>query len=176
MTLAELVAWVALASSTASHGAKTLGAKYVDAIAQAAQADPIDGNEQLAAGYLVALAWFENGNDGTRIGDHGSSFCFGQIYLPNGARTREGWTGPELVADPAKCATVTLRMVKQSIAAGPHTHGLELVFYARGGQWAHKCVHGAVEEECNPGETPIAVSLSKHRVELVDKLLREVKP
>jgi hypothetical protein len=157
VTKMALVAWGLSASLVASHGARKLSSRVLGAMADAALANPVvDGDDgpRITMGYEVAIAWFEAGNDGAAVGDGGSSYCWGQIYLPNGARTREGWTGPALVSDPRKCATVVVRIVRDSIVRGPADCALCL--YARG------------------RVTPIARHLSDHRVELVRKLLRLV--
>ena len=152
-----LVAWGLAASLVASNGARKLSSSVLAAMADAALANPVvDGEDgpRVTMGYEVALAWFEGANDGRAIGDGHNSYCWGQIYLPNGARTKEGWSGPELVSDPLKCANVVVRIVHTSIAQGPSD--CELCLYARG------------------RVTPEARRISKHRVDLVKKLLSTV--
>ncbi len=71
--------------------------------------------------------------------------------MPGGSRTREGYSGDDLVSDPLKCARVVVRLVKTSIQLGPTD--CELCFYARG------------------RDTAEARRISKHRTELVHRLL-----
>jgi hypothetical protein len=154
ITKAALVAWGLAASLVASNGARRLSSTLLEAMADAALANPVtsgDEGTRVTMAYEVAIAWFESGNLGGAIGDGHSSYCWGQIYLPNGARTREGYSGDDLVSDAMKCATVVVRLVKMSIQAGPPD--CTLCFYAR----------GRVSDE--------ARRMSQHRVDLVKKLL-----
>jgi len=48
-------------------------------------------------------------------GDHGNSFCSLQIKTGRTGKTKEGWTGEELLADRRKCARVGLRLMLGSI-------------------------------------------------------------
>ena len=157
LTKMALVAWGLAASLVASNGVRKLSSTVLGAMADAAIATPvIDGEDgpRVTMAYEVAIAWFEGANDGEAIGDGHASFCWGQIYLPNGARTREGWSGHELVDDPSKCASVVVRIVRTSIEGGPRD--CELCLYAR----------GRVTNE--------ARRISKHRVDLVRRLLTTV--
>lgn len=164
ISVATLAKWAIAASLVASGGARRITQPVADAMAQAALADPIIANDEHSAislvGIEVALAWFETGgqlvNDPSGSNDHGQSHCFGQIHLPNGARTREGWTGAELRADPKKCATVTVRLIKASLAASPSCDGCGLVVYARG------------------RDTAEARTLSRNRMGLAVRLVRDV--
>ena len=152
-----LIAWGLAASVVASDGQRNLSSSVLGAMADAALANPItdsDDGVRATMAYEVALAWLEGSNDAKAIGDGRNSFCWGQIYLPNHARTREGWLGAELVAEPVKCATVVVRLVKASITAGPID--CPLCLYAR----------GRVTDE--------ARRLSHHRGGLAEKLLRLV--
>lgn len=159
MTKMALVAWGLTASLVASNGARKLSSTVLGAMADAALANPVvDGEDgpRVTMGYEVAIAWFEGANNAAAIGDGHASYCWGQIYLPNGAHTREGWSGNELVDDPLKCASVVVRLVHTSIALGPAD--CELCLYARGRVTAE------------------ARRISKHRVDLVRKLLGTVPP
>ena len=49
-------------------------------------------------------------------GDRGNSWCLGQHNIGRG-KTKEGWTGPELVADRRKCMTATLRVLRSSFSS-----------------------------------------------------------
>lgn len=151
MTLAE---WIIAASLIASLGQRRISDRTAEAMAQVAAGDYV------IAAIEVSLAWFEAANlqdpRGSGIGnsDHGQSWCWGQVYLPGGGRTREGWTGPELAADPLRCATVVVRLVKVSVAAGPAD--CPLCIYARG------------------RDTPEARRLSAARMTLAHRLLDTV--
>ncbi|HEY1958607.1 MAG TPA: hypothetical protein VGH28_23475 [Polyangiaceae bacterium] len=133
LTRAALIAWGLAASTLASGGARKLSSRVLEGMADAALAAPVvDGDDgaRVTMAYEVAIAWLEGGNRADALGDGGASFCWGQVYLPGGARTREGFTGPELAADPHKCAAVVVRIVRASIAHGPAD--CPLCLYARG--------------------------------------------
>ncbi|HEY1957311.1 MAG TPA: hypothetical protein VGH28_16945 [Polyangiaceae bacterium] len=152
-----LVAWGLTASLVASNGARKLSSTVLSAMADAALANPVvEGDEGplVTMGYEVALAWLEGSNNVGAIGDGHNSYCWGQIYLPNGAHTREGYSGPELVSDPLKCANVVVRIVHTSMEMGPKD--CELCLYARGRVTAE------------------ARRISKHRVDLAKRLLSTV--
>lgn len=155
MTLAQ---WIVAASLVASSGQRRISDKVAEAMAWAA-----DGDRDLAA-VEVSLAWFEAANlqdpRGSGIGnsDHGQSWCWGQVYLPGGGRTREGWTGPELAADPKKCAAVVVRLVRASFLASPGCDLCGLVVYARG------------------RDTEEGRRLSRARMALARRLVEEVAP
>jgi hypothetical protein len=76
------------------------------------------------AAQMVAIDWHESnfkyavdrGLGKRGLGDHGHSFCLGQILIGK-RKTREGWTGPELVADRKKCFRVQLRVMAGSIGS-----------------------------------------------------------
>ena len=159
----SLVAWILAASVAASHGARRLSQVVAEAMADEALAHPVvDGDDgaRVTAAYEVSIAWHEAANlqdpRGSGIGssDHGQSWCWGQVYLPGGGRTAEGWTGPQLAADPRKCAAVVVRIVRASVEHGPAD--CELCLYARGKVTAE------------------ARRLSATRVALARRLLREV--
>jgi hypothetical protein len=67
---------------------------------------------------------------GARVGEPNGpqSFCFMQVHLPNGAKTAEGWTGEDLMADPLKCAQAAREIIRKSILASPA--GKPLLQYA----------------------------------------------
>ena len=92
-----------------------------EAIARAIECGPAlfqnDDDLSRTAALAVAVA-FQEGSLGTRVegdfrGGKPTSWCTFQIHIPSG-RTREGWTGPELRDDAVKCATVGLRMLRES--------------------------------------------------------------
>jgi hypothetical protein len=146
----------------ASGGAKRLTLPVAEAMAAAALESPIIAGDDRSTLQLVAvevaIAWFEGHNDLDPAGynDAGQSHCWGQIHLPNGARTREGWTGAELRRDPLKCARVVVRLVKASFAASPTCDGCGLTVYSRG------------------RDTAEGRELSRHRMTLAVRLVREV--
>lgn len=154
-----LIAWGLTASLVASDGARKLSSTILSAMADAALDNPVvsgDDGPRVTMGYEIAIAWFESAHNTLVIGDGHSSYCWGQIYLPNGARTREGFSGDELVRDPAKCAKVVVRIVKTSIQAGPAD--CPMCFYAR----------GRVSDE--------ARRLSRHRTDMLRRLLEVPLP
>jgi hypothetical protein len=66
------------------------------------------------AEWLAAIAYRESTFVSSAVGDHGESFCAFQVHMPNGVRTREGWSGEDLAADAHKCVTVALRHLRYS--------------------------------------------------------------
>jgi hypothetical protein len=109
------------------------------AIATASVEKPLfqdeDGPRQTAA-LMTAIARYESGFDpkakgdckdkppgwpgcGKEKGSEPTSFCFGQIHLVDGAKTVEGWTSDDLLADPLKCARSMREILRTSIKASP---------------------------------------------------------
>lgn len=169
ISLGALKAWGLAASIAASHHTKHLSDRVLEGMGQAALDNPItatDDGVRTTMAYEVALAWFEGHNeDGQPHGsnDGGNSFCWAQINLPHGARTHEGWTGHDLVNDPLKCATVAVRIIKQSATDTRAPIDCPLCIYARGYRWVG-----------DPKVLAEARSLSAHRAALARRLLREV--
>lgn len=175
MTIAQLVSWIVSSSLFASGGHRALPKTFADELAKQIDAKPLfsgtSGVQQDAA-LMNALAWMEGGNVPDVVGDckgmaPGStkcdvahdpqSWCVFQIYLPSGSKTAEGWTGPDLIADPAKCITVARRLVRASITSAENRGGAcPLCVYARG-RW-----------------TPEGQRLSDNRMNLAKKLIREI--
>lgn len=127
--VAALLRFVLAGALLLSSGARALPEPFARAIAEHSVAEPI-GNARVTAAYLVALTWAEGANDPRAKGDGGHSFCALQIYLPNGARTAEGWSGQELLDDPDKCVRAALRILRYSVTRGPES--CPLCLYARG--------------------------------------------
>lgn len=165
---APLTAWILAASVLSSGGARKLQEPVAEAMADAAIAGA-DGSDDLArtlASFEVSLAWHEGSNEQNPHGpnDGGHSHCWAQIYLATPAtRTLEGWTGAELRADPAKCATVAVRILKSSISDRRAPLDCPLCIYARGFRWLG-----------DPAVLLEARHLSKTRTDLARRLLREV--
>lgn len=135
VTPAQLAPWIVAASVVTSSGQRKLTQRTAEAIAQEAIANPIAATDDgilRTASIVVALAWFEGANREDAVNPSRTDWCFGQINLPGGAKTAEGWTGPELAADPVKCAKVTIRIIKASLLASPACDLCGLVVYARG--------------------------------------------
>lgn len=91
--------------------------------------DGADGRARTAT-VLLGLTRHESGwnldvdtgrNRGSLVGDIGAgrSWCLGQILLDydGRARTPEGWTGPDLIADRRKCLRRVLHMARESFRA-----------------------------------------------------------
>lgn len=160
--------WAVAASLVASAHTVRIREPVADAMASAALANPVtdsdDGVKTMLA-YEVSLAWYEGHNELSPHGsnDGGSSFCWAQVNLPHGARTLEGWSGSELKADPVKCATVAVRIIKSSVTAPRAPSDCPLCVYARGYRWLGS---DSVMRE--------ARRLSSNRVSLARKLLRDV--
>ena len=107
------------------------------ALARAVDAHPPlfrdDPDKRKTAAFYVALLFRESSLRNNAIGDHGDSHCAGQIYLPGGAKTREGWSGADLRADVDKCLFVVARKVRESFAACASLPAEErMALYARG--------------------------------------------
>lgn len=118
-----------------------------------------DADRRKTASLVLSVA-FREGSLGDHVeGDHlngkPTSFCTMQVNLSPGARTAEGWTGPELRDDAAKCVAVGFRMLRDSIRVDPKN---PVGFYARGPRWR------GVE----------AQRISRDRMTLAARLLREV--
>jgi len=70
---------------------------------------------------MIAVASLEssfkrNVDDGTRLGDHGRSFCLMQIRVADGV-TSDGWRGRDLVRDRTKCFRAGLHILRGSFNA-----------------------------------------------------------
>lgn len=72
------------------------------------------------AAWMTAIAFRESAFRSGAVGDRSTSFCWGQINLPGGKLTAEGWSGWELTQDPKRCATVVLRLLRGSLGACRH--------------------------------------------------------
>lgn len=156
---AALLAWILSASVAASDGARRLAQPVAAAMAdEAIAASDDDATVRALAAIEVALAWYEGGNLLSPVGsnDGGASACWGQVYLPHGARTREGWTANELRTDPRKCAHVVVRLVRASLLASPACDECGLTVYSRG------------------RDTEEGRRLSRVRMSLAHRLLRDV--
>lgn len=170
ISLASLKSWGLAASLLASNQHAKLKDTVVEGMAQAALANPIvatDDGIRAMMSYEVSIAWFETGGS-LELNPHGpndggTSHCWAQINLPNHSKTAEGWTGEELRADPLKCATVAVRIIKASVSNRAAPADCPLCIYARGFRWAHDEKVLAEAQE-----------LSKHRTDLARRLLREV--
>jgi hypothetical protein len=94
-----------------------------------------------SASFEISLSRYESGNrqvvgdcKGLKAGDphcgepgtEPQSFCFLQIHLPHGAKTAEGWSGADLMADPLKCARAGREIIRRSILQGPADEPLKL--------------------------------------------------
>lgn len=111
-----------------------------------------------SSGLYVALLFRESSLRNDAVGDGGRSHCAGQVYLPNDAKTREGWSGADLRGDADKCLTVVSRMLRASIGAcWAFPVETRLSVYARG--------------RCDSAE---GQRLSRDRIQLGDKLFRDV--
>lgn len=161
--MSTLVTWVLAASSALapqrSHD------RLATAIASRAEAEaPLfkgDEDRKRTTALLVAMAFRESSLREDAVGDHRAgkptSFCAFQLHLPWGAKSAEGWTGPELVDDPEKCVSAAMHLVRESMRACP-TH--PLAWYAAG------------PTGCNSER---AQRISRDRLALAQRLLRDVK-
>jgi hypothetical protein len=90
----------------------------------AARAAPLfagpEGHRRTVA-LLLAVAVHESGlrvdvDRGELRGDGGQSWCLMQVHVGDG-KTPEGWTGPELAADHAKCFIAGAHLLRRSLVA-----------------------------------------------------------
>lgn len=129
-----------VAERTARYGA--IAADIVDVVWDDAEPPLFRGDaaRERTATVLLGLTryesdWHKDVDTGVTRGDHGRSWCIGQVLLDaNGEKTTaEGWTGPDLVADRKKCLRVVLRMARESFRACSSLPVSErLALYARG--------------------------------------------
>jgi hypothetical protein len=80
--------------------------------------DGEDGRAKTAL-LMAAIASYESGyradvDDGRTRGDHGNSWCLMQVRVIG--KTRDGYTGEDLVKDRTKCLRVALRLMRESFA------------------------------------------------------------
>jgi hypothetical protein len=128
--LAAMVAWVSPSMQKQHEPPEDAQARY-EAIARDVAAVVLDEDETpIFSGpggrartglLLLSVASYESYfrkdvDDGTRLGDHGRSFCLMQIHVGDGV-TREGWSGPELVADRKRCVRAALHILLGSFGA-----------------------------------------------------------
>jgi len=66
--------------------------------------------------YMESIGYRKDVDAGIKRGDHGRSWCVMQIHIGNG-KTKEGWTGPELISDRKKCFRSGYKSVKLSFGA-----------------------------------------------------------
>jgi hypothetical protein len=161
--MSTLLAWVLAASASLAPGRShdALGG----AIAARAESEPAlfkdDLDRRKTASFLIAISFRESSLRADAVGDmHAgkpTSFCAFQINLPWGKKTPEGWTGPELAADPDKCVTVAMRMIRSSMKLCPEH---PLAWYAEG------------PKGCSSKR---AQAISRDRLAMAHRLLRDVK-
>ena len=123
-----------------------------------------DPNKQRTAALVLAVNFREGSLIPSIRGDKDkngnfTSFCSMQIHLPYGAKTEEGWTGEELAADPVKCVTVGVRMLRVSRNLCPKH---PVAFYAE----------GVDNRACT---SPRAQRISNDRMFIAHRLIKEVK-
>jgi hypothetical protein len=158
-----LLAWVMAASSLLAPARQH--DQLAEAIATRSEAEaPLfkgDDDRRKTSSLLVAIAFRESSLRADAVGDHvagkPTSFCAFQIHLPFGAKTEEGWTGPELAEDPDKCVAIAMRMLRQSMRMCP---AFPLAFYAAG------------PTGC---ENARAQRISRDRLAIAQRLLRDVR-
>jgi hypothetical protein len=161
--MSALFTWVVAASTmlspTRQHD------DLAGAIASRAEAEaPLfngDTDRVRTTALLVAIAFRESSLRADAVGDHvggkPTSFCAFQLHLPGGAKTAEGWTGPEIAEDPEKCVTAAMRLLRASMRACPSA---PLAWYAAG------------PSGC---ESVRAQRISRDRMSLAQRLVRDVR-
>lgn len=77
------------------------------------------GGLEKSAIFVATWASHESGgfaktvDEGSRKGDHGSSWCIMQLHIGAG-KTAEGWTGKDVIEDRRKCIRAGYRVMKQA--------------------------------------------------------------
>jgi hypothetical protein len=126
--VAAMTSWVPLHAHPETTEDTT--ARYESIARDAATVAYDEGEEPLFPGahgraetavLMLAIASLESAfkktvDDGVGRGDHGRSYCLMQIHVGDGT-TREGWSGPDLVADRARCFRAALHVLRGSFAA-----------------------------------------------------------
>jgi hypothetical protein len=136
-----------------------------EAIANGVEAAPPlfkgDDDKHRTSALLVAIAFRESSLRADAVGDHRggkpTSFCAFQINLPWGAKTAEGWTGEDLIADPSKCVVAAMTMLRISMRVCPSS---PLAWYAAG------------PTGC---ESERAGRISRDRLAIAARLVRDVR-
>jgi hypothetical protein len=157
-----LLTWVLSASATLASGRPY--EPIAEAIASRVQSEPPLWREDLdrrkTAALLLAVAFRESSLRADAVGDRvrgqPTSYCAFQIHLPFGAKTAEGWTGPELLQDPDSCVVAALGIIRVSMRMCPEH---PLAFYAEGPR-------GCASRR--------AQAISKDRVSIAQWLVRSV--
>lgn len=117
-----------------------------------------DETREKSAAFLVAIAYRESAFQLGALGDKGESFCAFQIHLPNGQKTREGWTGAELRESPEKCVAVAIRILRDSMRWCP-AHPLAIYAAGPGGCTSEK-----------------AQRISRDRMSIAQRIVRSLQP
>lgn len=117
ITLAFTLA--AMASLAPERNHDTLGRAIAERVDAEAPVFADDADRKKTAALMLAVAWREGSFglrvEGDRVSGATTSWCTMQVNLTPGARTAEGWTGPELRDDPAKCVAVGFRILRYSV-------------------------------------------------------------
>jgi hypothetical protein len=160
--MSTLLAWVLAASSTLAPGRShdALSEAIVSRVEAEAPLFTGDEDKRRTASLLVAMAFRESSLRADAVGDKvngkPTSFCAFQIHLPWDRKTPEGWSGEELLADPQKCVTTAMRMIRASMkVCSAHP----LAWYASG------------PAGC---ESPRAQRISRDRLAIAQHLVRTV--
>lgn len=119
-----------------------------------------DPDKKKTAALMVAILFREGSLglrvEGDRVNGVPTSWCTAQINMSAGGKTREGWSGPDLRDDPAKCVAVSMRLLRDSIRWCP---AFPVAIYASG------------PRGCS---SPHAQRISRDREALAAKLVRDV--
>jgi hypothetical protein len=161
--MSALFTWIMAASSLLAPAREH--DQLAEAIATRVEAEaPLfkgDEDRHRTAALLVAIAFRESSLRAEAVGDHvggkPTSFCAFQLHLPWGRKTAQGWTGAELVEDPAKCVTAAMHMLRISMRVCP---AYPLAWYASG------------PIGC---ENARAQRISRDRMAIAQRLIRDVR-
>jgi hypothetical protein len=137
MTTMTKLAWILAAMQFLLPRYMKPSQTIAQAIETAATESPVFKGEdgwKLTAATMIGVSYHESGfrqlhgdckglpPGDPRCGKEGTtptSFCFMQVHLPDGARTKEGWTGEDLMTDPLKCARAGRNALLASIKESP---------------------------------------------------------
>ncbi len=161
--MSTLSAWVMAATSLLAPSREP--DRISEAIAARAELEaPLfkgDDDRRKTSALLLAIAFRESSLRSDAVGDHvggrPTSFCAFQIHLPAGAKTADGWKGPELASDPEKCVAAAMHLLRASMRACPSS---PIAVYASG------------PAGC---DSPRAQRISRDRLAIAQRLLRDVR-
>jgi hypothetical protein len=125
-----MISWVPLYAQPSSESAavsqlhyESIARDVASVVMDDAEAPLFDGPDARAetALFMLSVASFESAyrvkvDEGDHRGDNGRSYCLMQIHVGDG-KTREGWSGSELVTHRPLCFRAALHLLRASFNA-----------------------------------------------------------